>query len=119
MITKEIKQCLPEQGFNRLLAITLDNASANEKAMSEYKKRNGTNKDVICHYDFVHVRCCAYFLNLIVKEGTNVALDSIERIRNMVKYVKGSLQRLALFKSCVERKQLRCKSSLQLDVSTK
>jgi hypothetical protein len=37
----------------------------------------------------------------------------------MVKYVKGSPQRLALFKSCVERKQLLCKSSLKLDVSTR
>jgi hypothetical protein len=37
----------------------------------------------------------------------------------MVKYVKGSPQRLALFKSCVERKQLGCKSSLKLDVSTR
>jgi hypothetical protein len=102
-----------------LLAITLDNASANEKAISEYKKRNNTNKDIICCHDFVHVRCCAHILNLIVKEGTNVAHDSIERIRNMVKYVKGSPQRLALFKSCIERKQLGCKSSLKLDVSTR
>jgi hypothetical protein len=63
-----------------LLAITLDNASVNENTMSEYKKRNGTNKDVICHHDFVHIRCCAHVLNLIVKEGTIVAHDSIERI---------------------------------------
>jgi hypothetical protein len=102
-----------------LLAITLDNATANEKAMSEYKKRNGINKDVICHHDFVHIRCCVHVLNLIIKEGTTVAHDSIKRIRNMVKYVKGCPQRLALFKSCVERKQLGCKSSLKLDVSTR
>ena len=37
----------------------------------------------------------------------------------MVKYVKGSPQRLALFKSCVQRKQLLYKSSLKLDVSTR
>jgi hypothetical protein len=37
----------------------------------------------------------------------------------MVKYVKGSPQRLTLFKSCVERKKLMCKSSLKLDVSTR
>jgi hypothetical protein len=38
-ITKEIEQCLAEWGIKRLLAITLDNATANEKAMSEYKKK--------------------------------------------------------------------------------
>jgi hypothetical protein len=38
-ITKEIEQCLVELGIKHLLAKTLDNASANEKAMSEYKKK--------------------------------------------------------------------------------
>jgi hypothetical protein len=54
------------------------------------KKRNSSNKDVMCHHDFVHMRCCAHVLNLIVNEGTIIAHDSIERVRNMVKYVKGS-----------------------------
>jgi hypothetical protein len=79
-ITKEIEQCLAEWRIKLLFAITLDNAIANDKAMSEYKKRNGSNKDAICHHDFVHIRCCAHVLNLIVKEGTTIAHDSIERV---------------------------------------
>jgi hypothetical protein len=108
---------LLEWGINHLLAITLDNASANDKAISEYKKRNMSNQDVICCHEFVQIRCCAHVLNLIVQEGTKDVHDSIERIQNMVKYMKGSPQRLALFKSCVERKTLGCKSSLKLNVS--
>ena len=80
-ITKEIEQCLAEWGIKCLFAITLDNVTANDKAMSEYKKRNGNNKDVICHHDFVHIRCCAHVLNLTVKEGTTTAHGSIERVR--------------------------------------
>jgi hypothetical protein len=87
--------------------------------MSEYKKRNMSNKDIICCHDFVYVRCCVHVINLIVKESMNVAHDSIKRVRNMVKYVKGSPQRLALFKSCVEMKQLGYKYSLKLDVFTR
>jgi hypothetical protein len=37
----------------------------------------------------------------------------------MVKYVKSSPQRLALFKSCAERKSVECNVSLKLDVSTR
>jgi hypothetical protein len=37
----------------------------------------------------------------------------------MVKYVKSSLQRLALFKSRSERKSIECNVSLKLDVSTR
>ncbi|XP_059429180.1 zinc finger BED domain-containing protein RICESLEEPER 3-like [Corylus avellana] len=35
-ITKEIEQCLVEWGIKNLLAITLDNATANDKAMTEF-----------------------------------------------------------------------------------
>jgi len=37
----------------------------------------------------------------------------------MVKYVKSSPQRLALFKSCAERKNIECNVSLTLDVLTR
>jgi hypothetical protein len=77
-----------------LLAITLDNANANDHAISEFKikfkkKKKKSNKDVISCHEFVRVRCCAHVLNLIGQEGTNDVHDSIERIRNMMKYVKG------------------------------
>jgi hypothetical protein len=37
----------------------------------------------------------------------------------MVKYVKSSPHRLALFKSCAERKSVECNALLKLDVSTR
>jgi len=58
-------------------------------------------------------------LNLVVHEGLKDIDDSIVRIQNMVKYVNGSLQRLAQVKYCVERKTIGYNTSLTLDVSTR
>jgi hypothetical protein len=83
------------------------------------KKKNTSNKEVVCRHEFIHVRYSAYILNIIVHEGLKDVDDSIIKIRKMVKYVKSSPQRLALFKSCAKRKSVECNASLKLDVSTR
>jgi len=110
---------LEEWGIPGLLTISLDNASANDTAVDCFKKRTMANNGVICCHEFIHVRCCAHIINLIVHEGLKDVDDSIVRIRNMVKYVKGSPQRLVIFKSCVERKTAGYHASLVLDVPTR
>jgi len=118
-IARELEQCLEEWGIRGILTISLDNASANETAVDCFKKRTMANKDVICRNQFIHVRCCAHIINLIVHEGLKDVDDSIVRVRNMVKYIKGSPQRLAIFKSCAERKTSGYHASLTLDVPTR
>jgi hypothetical protein len=82
-------------------------------------KKNTSNKEVVCHHEFIHMRCFAHILNIILHEGLKDVDDSIIKIRKMVKYVKSSPQRLALFKSYAERKSVKCNASLKLDVSTR
>jgi hypothetical protein len=67
----------------------------------------------------IHVSCFAHIFNLVVHEGLKDIDESIVRIQNMVKYVNGSLQRLAQVKYCVERKTIGYNTSLTLDVSTR
>jgi hypothetical protein len=118
-IARELEQCLEEWGIRGILTISLDNASANDTAVDCFKKRTMANNDVICRNEFIHVRCCAHFINLIVHEGLKDVDDSIVRIRNMVKYIKGSPQILAIFKSCAKRKTSGYHASLTLDVPTR
>jgi hypothetical protein len=77
------------------------------------------NNGVICRHEFIHVWCCAHIINLIMHEGLKDVDDSIVRIRNMMKYVKGSPQRSAIFKSYAERKTIGYHASLVLDVPTR
>jgi len=101
------------------LTILVDNASANDTSIDWFKKITVANKEVVCCHEFIHVRCSAYILNLIVHEGLKNIDNLIIKIRNMVNYVKSSLQRLALFKSCSESKNVESNASLTLDVLTR
>ena len=69
--------------------------------------------------DYIHMRCCAHILSLIVKEGFKEHEDSITRIRDAVKYAKGSASRLARFKGCVDRARIAYKGLISLDVETR
>jgi hypothetical protein len=119
-IAKELEECLVEWGIHRMLTILVDNASANETAIDWFKKKKKktmSNKEVVCRHEFIYVRCSAHILNIIVHENLRNVDDSIIKIQKMVKYVKSSPQRLALFKSCTERKSIEYNASLKLDVS--
>lgn len=65
---------------------------------------------------FLHVRCNAHILNLIIKEGLSEKNKSISRVRNVVKYVKSSCAITASFKSYVEKVKLDTNGLLSLNV---
>jgi hypothetical protein len=119
-IVKELEECLVERGIHRMLIISVDNASANETAIDWFKKKKKTsNKEVVCRHEFIHVRCSTHILNIIVHEDLKNVNDSIIKIQKMVKYLKSSPQRLAIFKFSAERKSVECNASLKLDVFTR
>ena len=69
---------------------------------------------------FLHMRCCAHILNLIVQDGLKSLNESIVKVCNVVRYVKSSPNRFEKFKACVEKKKkIQSKSLLCLDVSTR
>ena len=61
--------------------------------------------------DFMHVRCCAHIMNLIVNEGLKKLDDNIISIRNAMKYVRSSIARLKAFQIRVEQEKILGKNS--------
>ena len=49
---------------------------------------------VVLWGDYMHMRCCAHILNLIVSGGLKELHASVTGIRNAVKYVRSSTSRL-------------------------
>ena len=118
-IGAKMDDCLKDWGIRKVLCITVDNASANETAIDWFKRNTTVRDDVIRAHEFIHVRCCAHIINLIVVEGLKEVHDSITRVRNIVRYVRGSPQRLAKFKAIAEDLKIECSSMLCLDVPTR
>lgn len=105
-------------GIDKFLTITVDNASSNNGLINFLKRKMKRRKNTILEHDFLHVRCCAHILNLIVCEGLKKIDDSITRIRHVIKFVRSSPSKMAKFKLCVEKEGIEFNGKPCLDVAT-
>ncbi|XP_071713491.1 zinc finger BED domain-containing protein RICESLEEPER 2-like [Rutidosis leptorrhynchoides] len=76
-----------------------------EKKFSSHLSLNG---GLLCNGDYMHVRCGAHVLNLIVQVGLKVIQSAIIKIRESVKYVRGSAIRKLRFAECIDHLSLQC-----------
>ncbi|ESR49865.1 hypothetical protein CICLE_v10033650mg [Citrus x clementina] len=104
-----------------LFMITIDNVSANEKTVNYLKKKlgNWSWDSLVLNGLYLHVRCSAHKINLIVNDSLDVVKISIDNIRNTVKYVRSSLLRLQKFKACVNAEKISYNGFMVLDVLTR
>ena len=68
-IGKHIEKCLQEWGIDRIFTITLDNASSYDTAIKYLKRKTKDWKTTILDNVFLHMRCYADIVNLIMCEG--------------------------------------------------
>ncbi|KAL8113391.1 hypothetical protein AgCh_020640 [Apium graveolens] len=116
-IRKVIEACLLDWGVEKVFTVTVDNATANDGAVGFVKRRVNAWKGSVLDGEFMHVRCGAHILNLIVNDGLKELHDSIAAIRNSVRYIRSSPVRLLKFKGCAEREKIDYKGGLVLDVT--
>ncbi|CAN1782777.1 Putative AC transposase [Linum perenne] len=114
-----IETNLIDWGIERVLTVTVDNASSNDVGMQYLKKRFSNWKENVLDGKFLHMRCCAHILCLIVKDGMKEVDDSIYRVRSAVRFVRSSTSRLQRFKACVHEEKLDSKKLVCLDVETR
>ena len=87
-IGKAIEKCLCDWGIDKIFTVTVDNASSNDVAVAYLKKKCNQVGISIVQGKYLHMRCIAHIVNLIVNEGLKEHNDSIARIRGAVKYVR-------------------------------
>ncbi|KAF7826425.1 zinc finger BED domain-containing protein RICESLEEPER 2-like [Senna tora] len=104
---------------NRLNSILVDNASSNDVAIAYLKRRINAWKESLLSCELLHMRCCAYILNLIDMDGLKEVHDSIVKIRNAVRFVRSSHSRVQKFKTCAEDEKIQSKSLVSIDVCTR
>ncbi|KAH9649542.1 hypothetical protein KPL70_026016 [Citrus sinensis] len=81
--------CLQDWGIERLFPITVDNATINDIVVGyvTIQLLAWKNDDaLVLAGQYMHVRCCAHILNLIVVSGLSELHASVAAIRNAVKW---------------------------------
>lgn len=118
-IAKALETCLLEWGLKNIFTVTVDNAYSNDTAMGFFKKKllSWGVSSVKCNY--VHMRCIAHVLNLIVQDGLKDVDSSVKKVRDAVRYVRNSPARLKKFRDLADLIGVEAKSSLTLDVPTR
>lgn len=121
-IATKLEDCMSEWGIEKILTITVDNASANDVAMREIRRRllgYGNPNSLLNDGNNMQMRCVAHILNLLVNDGLKTMQDSIENIREAVRFVRKSDKRKELLKKHAERVKIESKGFVILDLPTR
>ncbi|GJT67243.1 zinc finger BED domain-containing protein RICESLEEPER 2-like protein [Tanacetum coccineum] len=104
---------------SNVFTITVDNASANDVAVAYLKSKFANREKFVLEGKWLHVRCTAHVMNLIVQDGLSHIGKSVDCVRAAEKYIRQSPQRLAKFKEYAEIEKCPSTKSLILDVPTR
>ncbi|KAF2322124.1 hypothetical protein GH714_007038 [Hevea brasiliensis] len=114
-----VESCLLNWGIKRVFTVTVDNASSNDVAIAYLKKKIVGWGFSILNCKYLHMRCIAHIINLVVVDGLKETNVSVKGVREALRYIRQSPARLQKFKSCCEMEGIESKSSLCLDVCTR
>jgi hypothetical protein len=95
-----------EWGISSIFIVTIDNVSANNIAIEYLKRKSRDKVGAILDNEYMHMRCCAHILNLIVTHGLKEVSDSIVKVRNAMKYVKSPPSRFDKFEACMKTEKI-------------
>jgi delta 1-pyrroline-5-carboxylate dehydrogenase len=85
-----------------VFTIIADNATVNDVAIDYMRRKLKDKRDTILEGEFLHMQCAAHILNLVVNEGLKGLSDCVSNIRNAVKFVRSSSQKMTRFKECIK-----------------
>lgn len=91
------------------MTVTIDNASANDSGVSYLRRQMNNLKTSIAQDKYLHMRCAAHIVNLIVQDGLREVDMSIKRVRAAVRFIKNSPSRLIKFKECAALEKVESK----------
>lgn len=119
ILTDVLYDCLVEWNLvHRIGVLTIDNCTTND-AMVQSLLNRLFGGSLMLGGSFLHMRCCAHIINLIVKHGLDVIGEGIERIRSSVSYWSTTPKRVEKFEEAARQSCITCTKKLCLDCPTR
>lgn len=119
VICEELYEALVEWNLDeKISTLTLDNCSTNDKVITELVKKISKPK-LMLEGKFLHMRCAAHILNLIVKDGLEVIKNSIAKIRESVAFWTATPKRVEKFEDIAKHVKVKIEKKLGLDCKTR
>ncbi|KAH7672343.1 Tam3-transposase (Ac family) protein [Dioscorea alata] len=119
-IGQAVEKCLLEWGIDDVFTITVDNASSSNDTVVSYLRGKFVNwGKCVLEGKWLHVRCVAHIINLVVNDGLKKIGISIDCIRAAVRYVRQSPARLKKFRECAVVEKIESQKHLCLDCPTR
>ena len=102
----------------KISSVVVDNCTTND-AMINILQERLDSRSLLLHGKFLHVRCSAHILNLVVQDGLEVIGPGIERIRNCVLFWTSTPKRVEKFEDKARGLKIDCSRKLVLDCKTR
>ena len=119
VICDALYECLVDWLLERKIStLTLDNCSTNDSLVGLLKDKLDKNC-LMSQGSYLHMRCCAHILNLIVKDGLDILEKRIERIRDSVAFWSATPKRHERFDKMCRLMNVECTRRLSLDCKTR
>uniref|UniRef100_A0A803MQY4 BED-type domain-containing protein n=1 Tax=Chenopodium quinoa TaxID=63459 RepID=A0A803MQY4_CHEQI len=118
-IIKALVECL--KSFNideKVSTITLDNCTTNDAVVDFLREKLNSSK-LIIGGSYLHMRCCAHILNLIVGDGLEMISGAIEKVRSVVAFCVSTPKRYEKFEDACNYCRIPITKKLTLDCKTR
>lgn len=103
---------------NKILSVVVDNCSTNDVMMKILVEKFEINA-LMLSGDFLHMRCSAHILNLVVQDGLDVISGGIEKVRECVAFWMSTPKRIEKFEEACRFLNLPSNKRLVLDCKTR
>ncbi|KAK9689502.1 hypothetical protein RND81_09G063400 [Saponaria officinalis] len=119
VLAKVLLDTLFEYGLEtKISSVVVDNCTTND-AMMEILGRKFDSTSLILGGDFLHMRCSAHILNLIVKDGLEVIDGATKVIRDNIAFWLATPKRIEAFNDSARALKVPSTKSLSLDCKTR
>jgi hypothetical protein len=99
------------------MTIIVDNASASDTSFSYLRRQLSTTN--LASDKYLHMRCAAHIVNLIVHDGLKEVDLSVKHVRAAVKYIRNGGSIIVKFKEIIKEEKLTNNPYLKDNVPTR